>query len=106
MAARLASSVKSGRKSGARSSRAMRKRELFHFLIQKAKRRLKVHHHRRRSARGPAPSLMEQKRIESFEKWCAKVGLELHPKVSEMPHPLSWMAGIITAGMIGPYMQN
>ena len=53
---------------------------MFQLLVQKVKRRLKIY---RRSARGSAPSFMEeQKRIESFEKWCAEVELELHPKVS------------------------
>jgi hypothetical protein len=68
-----------------RFGRTGRRRKLFRLLIQKARRRLKIHHRRRRSARGPAPSLLqaeEQKRIESFEKWCAKIGLELHPKVN------------------------
>ena len=58
------------------------------MLIQKAKRRVKMDHRRRRSRLGHAPSLAadeEQKRIESFEKWCAEVGLELHPKVSQIP---------------------
>jgi hypothetical protein len=68
-----------------RSGRTGRRRKLFHLLIQKARRRLKRHHRRRRFARGPAPSLLQaekQKRIESFQKWCTKIGLELHPKVN------------------------
>ena len=95
MADRVESRIESGR----RSSRTRRRRKLFHLLVQKARRRLKIH--RRRSARDPASSLLEiqaeeQRRIESFEKWCTKVGLELHPKVNyEIHHPHLYVTSLV-----------
>lgn len=59
---------------GARSNRAQRRRELLRLLIQRAKKKLKAYR-RRRSA------LTEEQKIDAFIKWCARVGLDLHPKV-------------------------
>ena len=60
--------------------RTRRRRELLRLMLQKAKRKLKVHR-RRRSA------LTEEQKIQSFVEWCGQVGLDLHPKVLPLPGP-------------------